>query len=272
MFRERFIVTVIGLPLGLLVVYLGGWLYVLAVALGIALAAREYALLFRSAGQQPALPLVVLGSVALILGRALNGFETAIPLLTAGLLASMAWHLVAYERGRDPAAVDFTITLTGLLYFGWLGGYLISLRDLPGGWWWFLLTLPSVWLADTGAYMIGKQWGRHPLSQRLSPKKTWEGFWAGVVSATLGSAGLALLWNTLAGGAVTMLAWHGALMGLTLALLTPLGDLGESMVKRLAGAKDSGKLLPGHGGAWDRIDTWLWAAALGYYLITWWFV
>jgi phosphatidate cytidylyltransferase len=192
--------------------------------------------------------------------------ELAGTVLSLLVLAAMTWHLVDYERGRDPAATDFTVTTAGILYLGWLGAYLIELRNLENGLWWLLIVLPAVWVADSMAYFIGKGFGKHPLSPRLSPKKTWEGFWGGAVFGTLAGAGLALLWQSLGLLAVTW--WQGTLLGFVLAVLTVLGDLGESMLKRQAGLKDSSNIIPGHGGVLDRIDSWLWAGVLGYFFIT----
>jgi phosphatidate cytidylyltransferase len=189
----------------------------------------------------------------------------------------MAWHLVAYERGRDEAATDFAITLGGIFYLGWLGSYLISLRSLPDGLWWFLLALPAVWLADSAAYMIGKPFGKHKMTPRLSPNKSWEGYFAGIIFGTALTALLAWAWQSLGpalaqpgiapGPQVNPL--NGAILGFVMSVLTTLGDLGESMIKRQVGVKDSGNILPGHGGAFDRIDSWLWAGVIAYYLIIW---
>jgi phosphatidate cytidylyltransferase len=207
----------------------------------------------------------------LVVARYLDGFDSA-PWITALLiLVSMAYHVVMFERGRNQAATDFAITLSGALYLGWLGAYMISLRQLPNGIWWFLLALPAVWFADSGAYFIGRRFGRRPLSPRLSPKKTWEGYFGGILVGVLGGALFAALWGIRVGTDV-MTPWHGALMGLIMSVVTPLGDLGESMVKRQVGVKDSSKLIPGHGGAFDRIDSWLWASVIGYYLIVWFFI
>jgi phosphatidate cytidylyltransferase len=181
----------------------------------------------------------------------------------------MTVHLVAYERGRDQAGTDFAITLSGILYIGWLGAYLVSIRALPEGVWWVLLVLPAIWIADGGAYFIGRAFGRHKLSPRLSPKKTWQGYLGGVLVGALGTALLAWLWANLSGTGTAISPLDGVILGVILAVLAPLGDLGESMIKRQFGIKDSGKILPGHGGAFDRIDSWLWAAAIGYYVIIW---
>jgi len=247
-------------------IYFGGIPYVLFILVTLGIAAWEYWQLFKKCGYNPSAVLIVGGAVALIAQRALFGFAGAEILLSLLLLAATTYHLVDYERGRDQAATDFGITLGGFFYIGWLGAYLVSLRGLPEGKWWVLLVLPAVWLADAGAYLFGSWLGRHPLSPRLSPKKTWEGYFGGLLFGLLGGAFLAGLWHLMS---PPVTALHGALMGLFLAVLTPLGDLGESMFKRQAGQKDSSNIIPGHGGIFDRYDSWLWAAVLGYYLILW---
>ncbi len=272
MLAQRVLVVVVLLPIGLVLIWLGGWAYALLIALILALAAREYVQMFLRGGYQPSKILVIVGTLALAIGRMFDQFESAPWIVSALVLVSMSYHLFAYERGRDQAGTDFAVTLAGLLYFGWIGGYLISLRELPQGMWWVLLALPSVWLADSGAYFIGRAIGKHRLSPRLSPKKTWEGYFGGVLVGILGTAGLAYLWGLWIGPNSAITPINGAILGLVLSVITPLGDLGESMFKRQVGVKDSGNLLPGHGGAFDRIDSWLWAGVLGYYVIVWFFI
>lgn len=269
MLAKRVLVAVILLPIGIAAIYLGGWVFNSLVIIIMCLAAWEYTQLFRSGGFQPAMPIVITGVFSLVALRAWKGFEYSAELISILILASMSYHLVAYERGKEQSGSDFGVTLGGIFYLGWIGAYLISLRSMTNGAWLVLIVLPSVWIADSGAYFIGRAFGRHRLSPRLSPKKTWEGYFAGVITGTLGGALLAYLWGFLAGPGWTVTPWQGALLGFLLAVLTTLGDLGESMFKRQVGAKDSGKLLPGHGGVFDRIDSWLWAAVIGYYLVNW---
>lgn len=269
MLAKRVIVAAILLPIGLALIYYGDWAYALLVALFVGLAAWEYVRIFRTGGFQPAGILVPLGALLLVYGRVRDGFESAPWMITLIILVSMAYHLVAYERGRDQSGTDFGISLAGIFYLGWLGAYLISLRELPEGLWWVLLVLPAVWIADSGAYFIGRGFGRHKLSPRLSPKKTWEGYLGGVLTGTVGTALLALIFMNWTGPDTAITLWKGALLGFVLSVLTTLGDLGESMFKRQAGVKDSSNLIPGHGGVFDRIDSWLWAAAIGYYVIVW---
>ena len=272
MLAKRLIVTIILLPIGMYLIHLGGWPFSAFVALILGLASWEYVGLLRAGGHQPAGALVVGGGLLIILGRVIDGFTSAPWILSLLLGASMAYHLLAYERGREHAGTDFATTLTGALYAGWLGAYLISLRQLPDGKWWLLVVLTAVWLADSGAFFMGSKFGHRKLSPRLSPKKTWEGYLSGVVAGALGGALFAALWRIGAGPESAITAWKGALLGFVLAVVTPLGDLGESMLKRQVGMKDSGTILPGHGGALDRIDSWLWAAPIGYYAILWFFL
>jgi phosphatidate cytidylyltransferase len=152
------------------------------------------------------------------------------------------------------------------LYLGWLGAHFVTLRALPAGGWWTGLAIPAVWLADTMAYLIGKLWGRTKLVPDVSPKKSWEGYVGGIVGSGLGTAGLALLWRALgAGPAITPL--HGLAIGLLTGIIGPVGDLGVSTLKRQVGAKDSGGLLPGHGGFLDRIDALIISVPIGYYYV-----
>jgi phosphatidate cytidylyltransferase len=176
MLRTRVLVAAVLLPVGLFIIYLGDWVFAAFVALILGIAAWEYSQIFRVSGHQPASIIAILGAASLALGRAWDGFESAPWIISLIILAGMTYHLVAFERGRDSAGTDFAVTLSAVLYLGWLGSYLISIRSLPEGFWWLLLVLPCVWLADSGAYFIGRAFGKHKLSPRLSPKKTWEGY------------------------------------------------------------------------------------------------
>jgi phosphatidate cytidylyltransferase len=269
MFVKRALVTIILLPIGIWAISMGGWFFTLVVSVFMVGAAWEYAQLFRLAGFRPAVFLIVPGALLLLLGRAFNGFESAPALLSLLILASLTYHLVAYERGSDQAGTEFGITLGGLLYIGWIGAYLISLRALPDGKWWVFLVLPACWLADSAAYMVGTRIGRHKMAPRLSPKKSWEGYLGGIVFGTLLSVALAAGLQKLAGPGTAITPLSGLWVGLVMSVLPTLGDLGESMIKRQVGTKDSSNLLPGHGGFFDRVDSWLWAGVLGYYLVLW---
>lgn len=269
MLRQRIIPILIFLPIIVAVIVLGGWLYAVGVALVLSLAAYEFWQIYGREGLRPSRPLLLIGVVALALGRQVFGFTHSPLILTLLLLAAMVWHLVDYERGAFRSGTDFALTVAGLVYLGWLGAYLVTLRALPQGKWWVLLALFSVWLADVGAYLVGSAIGRRQLVPRLSPQKTWEGYLAGIVTGTLGGWGVAALWGGLTGPQISVRPVFGLALGFGLSMLAPLGDLGISMIKRELNIKDTGRLFPGHGGAFDRIDTWVWAGALAYYAVLW---
>lgn len=268
MLMQRVLVTIILLPIGLAAIILGGWVFTLLIALILGVAGWEFAQLFKTGGLQPSGPIVVVGILALVLGRYLNGFESAHWIISLFVLLSITYHLIAFERGRDQSGTDFTVTLAGIFYIGWIGAYFISLRQLDQGMWWVLLVLPATWLADSGAYFVGSRFGKHKLSPHLSPKKTWEGYLGGIVWGVAGGVLLAWIWQQIGADPTVITLGRGLLVGLVMSIFPTLGDLGESMIKRQVGVKDSSHLLPGHGGAFDRIDSWLWAAVFGFYLVS----
>lgn len=168
---------------------------------------------------------------------------------------------------RPGSTLDITADRAGRLALGaaWLGllVFLPLLRREPGGLAWIFLVLAISWLGDTGAYFAGRAFGKHKLYERISPKKTWEGVLGGVVAATAGTfvvraVGLLPLSN------VEVLA-----LGPVLCVAGVVGDLAESMMKRSFDVKDSGWILPGHGGLLDRIDSLLFVAPLLYAWVRW---
>jgi phosphatidate cytidylyltransferase len=268
MLRTRTIVAAVLLPAALIAIYLGGLVYAGLISILLLMAAWEHLQLLKKSGYSPAVVLSLALVLLIIQSRYFFDFNGTHILLTGIVLISFGYHLLLYERGSGQPGGDLGATLSVPLYIGWLGAYLISLRNLPGGMWWSYLILPIVWFTDTGAYLVGKQFGSRPLCPRLSPKKTWEGYLGGILAALLGTVGLVYLFRVHFPGSPALSYWEGLSLGLIISSLIPLGDLAESMLKRQAGVKDSGKLLPGHGGMFDRLDTVLWALPLGYYLIT----
>jgi phosphatidate cytidylyltransferase len=256
--------AVIGLPA---IIY-GGVFYFLLMGIVLTGSAWEYVRLFRAVRSEPS-EIVTIGGVLVIATARFFFEEASIPVFVLFVLLAMAIHVLAYERGRAEAPLDFAVTVAGIVYLGWLGSYLIDLRQLPQGSWWLMLVLPIIWGGDTGAYSIGSAYGKHRMTPRLSPKKSWEGYAAGLLTSILVGAFFSYAFSSLGprplGGLVTPL--EGGMLGLLIGALAPLGDLGESMFKRQGGLKDSSNVFPGHGGFFDRIDSWIWGAALGYFLI-----
>ena len=176
------------------------------------------------------------------------GLTGALYVSLALLLALIVWY-VFWMRARVP---DVGVSFFGAAYCGMLLSGIIVVREaLPAPWGGVLVLgiLLSVWANDSFAYLVGSRFGKHKLAPRTSPKKSWEGFFAGL-------AGSAVFWclMTLVPG-VTMSVPQAILFGLASGLMGVLGDLAESRIKRNSGFKDSGTIMPGHGGLLDRCDS-----------------
>lgn len=265
---RRVLTALVLAAVGLPALIYGGLFYFVLVLLVLAGAAREYVHLYRAVQSEPS-ELVTLGGVLVIATVRFFFASAAIPAFILSVLAAMVVHLSAFERGRNQAGLDFAVTVAGIVYVGWIGSYLLDLRALPDGVWWWLLVLAIVWAGDTGAYSIGAAYGKHKMTPRLSPKKSWEGYFAGVFTSLLIGSFLAYAFSSLGPQPLRDLIdpIRGGLLGLVIGALVPLGDLGESMLKRQGGLKDSSNIFPGHGGFLDRIDSWIWGAVIGYFLI-----
>jgi phosphatidate cytidylyltransferase len=256
---------------GLPAIIFGGVFYYLIMGAFLVGGAWEYVRLYKAVKHEPN-EFVTVGGVLVILTARFFFADTAVPVFTMLILLAMTVHLFSFERGRDQAAHDFGVTVAGIVYLGWIGAYLLDLRNLGGsemGVWWLMLVLPLVWAADTGGYSIGAAYGKHKMAPRLSPKKSWEGYFAGIFTSVLVGAFFAYAYSSMGPkpleGLITPV--QGGMLGLAIGALAPLGDLGESMFKRQSGTKDSSNIFPGHGGFLDRIDSWIWGAAIGYFLI-----
>jgi len=256
---------------GLPAIIFGGVFYYLLMGTFLVGGAWEYVRLYKAVKHEPN-EIVTVGGVLVLVTARFFFADYAIPVFVALVLLAMTVHLFAFERGRDQAAHDFGVTVGGIVYLGWIGAYLLDLRNLMSnemGVWWFMLVLPLVFAADTGGYSIGAAYGKHKMAPRLSPKKSWEGYFAGIFTSVIVGAFFAFAFSTMGpqplAGLINPI--KGGLLGLVIGTLSPLGDLGESMFKRQSGTKDSSNIFPGHGGFLDRIDSWIWGAAIGYFLI-----
>lgn len=267
MLSTRVKAAAVFVPLVLLMIYVGGWAFNGFITLTLLLAALEFSRVFGKLGAPPFTPLLLAGVLFFLLQRWFFPDE-GLGFLLSGLIALAALTaLIQYESGVKEAAAGFAANLAGILILGWVGAFFINLRALPDGLGWTLTALPATWLADCGAYFIGRWLGKKKMAPKLSPNKTWAGFAGGALAGTLSGTLLVLLWRAVGWLPPQTPLWQGALMGAVLAVLTPIGDLLISLFKRSASLKDTGSLIPGHGGVLDRIDTWIWAAMLGYYLV-----
>ncbi|NJN56752.1 MAG: phosphatidate cytidylyltransferase [Leptolyngbyaceae cyanobacterium SL_5_9] len=279
---SRVLSAIVAIALALGMIVLGGWYFTLGFGIIIYLGQLEYFQLVRAKGIAPA------AKTTLAVSQALLIISTVYPTTLADAVLPVAGTFICFYLLFQPkfaTIADISASILGLFYGGYLpsywvrlrslgnaavsnlplGGYfptsLESLRDLPIGLTTTLLAFGCIWAADIGAYVFGKLFGKTRLSD-ISPKKTVEGAVFGVA----GSVGVAIVGAWYLGWAGWPLS--GMALGLLIGIASLLGDLTESMMKRDAGVKDSGQLIPGHGGILDRADSYVFTAPLVYYFVT----
>ena len=246
---RRLLSTLVLLPLFVWVVVEGPlWLFGAIMVLVGALGQWEFTGMFERAGIRTFRALGVAGGSLVTASFALpiSGHVA----LTAVLLALLAVGLLR-SPAAGPAWEPVAVTLLGICYVNWLLGYTLWLRDLEEGREWILLLVAVTWLGETAAYLVGSTLGRRPLAPVISPRKTVEGALAQLAVSVLAAlAARAAFFPTLS-------VESALVVGLLLGVAGQVGDLLESAVKRSVGTKDTGRLIPGHGGMLDRVDSLL---------------
>lgn len=254
---SRVLVALVGLPVVLGAVYLGGWWLFALVAVAALVALHEFWLLARPLA--PLAPAGYIGAILALVGAELGGIGWGV----GGVLLTfpLAFVLKAISGARTAATIAISGTLMGAAWVGGGLGFLILLRDLPEhGRLAALTVLLAVWAGDTFAYLGGRLIGRHKMAPATSPGKTWEGFVVGT-AATVFVSFVALYHQDF------LTIGQSIVLGVVVAVAAPLGDLFESLLKRDMDVKDTGRLLGGHGGVLDRIDALLFAAPAAYFTI-----
>ena len=237
------------------------WMFLLSALILATLAAWECAEIFRHRGSRPFSWLTVVASFGVVAAFAAEPpMFTAVAVMTGAVLVSASCAM--FWRDTPEAMLDATMTtLFPVFFVGLPFAYVVGLRVIPGenGPDLLLLALVCVTLSDSGAYYAGSAFGSHRMAPVISPKKSWEGAAGGVVASVAGAL-VAHQWFF-----QRLSVAHAVALGVILCAAGILGDLGESMLKRAAGVKDSSGLLPGHGGVLDRVDSLLVAAPVLYY-------
>lgn len=277
----RIVSGVVAIAVALSMTMLGGWYFTIGFGIIVYLGQLEYFQMARAKGIAPA------AKTTLAVSQALLIISTLSPTLADAVFPVAGTFICFYLLFQPKFATiaDISASIMGLFYGGYLPSYWVRLRSLgqtqarnlplDGFWasnWVDLKSLPQgltatllaflcIWAADIGAYIFGKSFGRTRLSD-ISPKKTVEGAIFGVM-ASIAVAVLGAWYLSWPGWPLT-----GTALGLLIGIASLLGDLTESMMKRDAGVKDSGKLIPGHGGILDRADSYVFTAPLVYYFVT----
>ena len=219
--------------------------------------------MLQNAGYKVSYPLMIAAICALVLLRMLMTAWLE-PLGWSLILALMgSYSMWLYENGDDKAFISLGLQVYGVFYIGVLGAYGISLnQSQPHGNLKLLVTIALVWMVDAGAYLIGSRFGKRKISPRLSPNKTLEGLIGGTMVGLL--SGVLIGW-ILRKPLPELGMLNGAILGAIMGPVAFFGDALMSLIKRTLTVKDTGRLIPGHGGVLDRLDSMLWAMAVGYY-------
>lgn len=251
--------ALVALPLALGLIHLGGWWFIALVLFAAAVTLFEWNVMV-SPGDRPLrilLTLVgVLFTASVMLGRL--GSDLGIGIVF-GLVTFVLLVFLFRPGPMETAAQRLALSLTGIFWVGGLLGVTASLRFLPEGVAWLYVAFSISFGSDTGGYFAGRFLGKHKLYEKVSPKKTWEGSVGGVIMAVIFVAGFHVLVGPKQVPITELLL--ATVFGTALG---QCGDLAESMVKRSVGVKDSGSIMPGHGGLLDRVDALLFVGVFLY--------
>ena len=259
MLRQRILTAIIGLPLLITIIWFGQPWFTLAIAAMAILGSLEF---YRMASHSQIQPITYFGVawvLLLVLSPHCPHAVTTPFLITSGILISMIWLL--FRSPREHAFNNWAWTMAGILYVGWMLSHWVDLRNLEAGKEWVFWAMFTTIANDSSAFFCGRAWGRRPLASAISPAKTWEGAIGGLLAGIIASLILGILFS------LPLHYWQMALLGGVISVFAQLGDLVESLLKRNTETKDSGKLLPGHGGILDRIDSLMFTGVVVYYCV-----
>lgn len=257
MLKKRVITSLYAIPLLIILIWFDKPLpwFTLFIALWGALAAFEF---YRMVAGSKAPPLTYFGIIWTLLFILSPHFDYGfLPLLLFASAVILSPILLMLRPRKESFFASWVWTMAGILYVGWLLSYLVALR-LEVGRSWVFLAIFTTFGSDMAAFFVGRALGRHRLAPRISPGKTWEGAVAGVFGAIIASLIVVAVFS------MPLSFGQAILLGLLVSIFGQIGDLLESLFKRNMGVKESGKLLPGHGGLLDRMDSVVFAGIVVY--------
>ena len=260
------------MPIVLTVVWFGGWVACAFTLLIVVLGTIELHTMLLHGGYRPLIWVSFGLSVLFLVAAMLPQQRLLILQASLGGALLISFPLLFFRKKLEGAMVDWALTLAISIYLGWSMSFFLLLRGyeigviaarngpwifLPRGAWWVVFVLLGVWGFDAAAFFTGRYFGRHKLAPRISPAKTWEGAIGGLVLSI--TAALVLTVNQLG------VPWYLAIvLGILLGVAAVLGDLAESLIKLQTHVKDSGQIMPGHGGMLDRLDSLIFAVIVVY--------
>ena len=259
---QRSLTALVGIPIVLACGWLGGWWAFAACVFLAFWGAYELHRMMLHEGYHPLIVISLALSLLFMIAAMLPAQRSLLLEVGLSLALLVTFPFFFFRKQLDGAMVDWSLTLAIAIYLGWPLSLIPLLRGFQigfsSGLWWLLTMLLGVWGFDTGAFFAGHFFGRHKLAPNISPGKTWEGVFGGLIF----SVAAALLFTVRPLG----VSWYLAiLLGLLIGIAATLGDLAESLIKRQTHVKDSGQFIPGHGGILDRIDSLLFAVIVVYF-------
>jgi phosphatidate cytidylyltransferase len=266
--QKRIISSVIAIPIVVALVWFDTplpWFTVLVAVWGMGGAYEFLSLVKRSKGISPLIPFGLLWVLLLIISPHfdhiphLSRISPSSFLITTAVVIPLL--ILLWRKGKEQAFAAWGWTVAGILYIGWLMSNFVILRNLEDGRGWVFLAVLCTFASDSSAYFAGRALGKHKLAPYISPKKSWEGCVAGVAGAIITCAIVVYLFH------LPVSYWQAILLGLLISVLGQLGDLVKSLFKRNMEVKDSGNVLPGHGGFLDRMDSLAFAGVTVYYFV-----
>lgn len=261
MLKQRVLSALIFVPIFFGLAYLGGVIFDTFLVLILSIAGFEYVRMMKSGGYQASTFLMISAILALLLCQILDGKDFIIHILVVLLAVFSVCTLVKFEQNDKQAFQSLAIQFFGIFYIGILGGTAISLNHIqPHGNFWMLVSIALVWIVDAGAYFIGSRFGKTAVLPKLSPKKSLEGFFGGLSFGVVFGFLIGLIVQSFM---PELSPLKGAIFGLLMGFVAFFGDALMSLLKRTMAVKDTGCILPGHGGILDRLDSMFWAFFLG---------
>jgi len=261
---KRWLTGIIAVPILIYVIgFAPRWLFYGMVFAGAVIALGEFLKMAAPKLPRPAKALTFLFVFLFFVFLAYGPFFLILAVLCLAVMALFALYLFGYASLRTQATEDVAKAALGLLYICLPLSLLLMIDKHPRGPLWVFFLLAVTFSSDTGAFYAGRSLGRHKLYPSISPGKTWEGAVGGILASVLAAYAFSRFF------ALYDSNWFIIILASVLSILEQVGDLVESMVKRLHGVKDSGKILPGHGGLLDRIDGLLFSLPVLYVFLTW---
>lgn len=248
----------------------GGIALLALISIFVYIGTKEYVQILENKGFFPSIKVILIADAILALLSYFNRFDLIAIALTLASISAFMWVLF---NGRQPYIANVATTIFGFVYGGWFPLHLLFLRGLNAenqqsflklnmqndGLGFVILLFVAVLLTDTGCYFFGKKFGKHKLAQIISPKKTIEGAFGGAICGIIGAL--------IVGYFIHLEFIHALILGILCTVFAQIGDLCESLIKRDAGVKDSGNILPGHGGFMDRADSYVLTIPIVFYYL-----